>query len=149
MNENRTRNLGQKKISSVHDDQKIKKYQKKYWLNSQYKNQSWRYVECIFIIYTITIEYSFLPVESDTQGLEDGEEGCGGGSVGEPGAPQVQVLQLYSNLKSIIQIFDLITQRKIYKHTFLTVYSRWREGECTLKIISFRLIFMLKLTYIQ
>ena len=59
--------------------------------------------------YIITIENSFLPVESDTQGLEDGEEGCGGGSVGEPGARQVQVLQLYSNLKSIIQIFYLIT----------------------------------------
>ena len=48
-------------------------------------------------------------MESNTQGLEDGEEGCGGGSVGEPGARQVQVLQLYSNLKSIIQIFYLIT----------------------------------------
>ena len=61
--------------------------------------------------YIITIENSFLPVESDTQGLEDGDEACCGGSVGEPGvgARQVQVLQLYSNLKSIIQIFYLIT----------------------------------------
>ena len=61
------------------------------------------------IIYIKTIEYSFLPVVSDVQGLEDGEEGWGGDSVGEPGARQVQVLQIYSNLKNIIRIFDLIT----------------------------------------